>query len=122
MPQHRPTEYTPIRPAQNEFPVWYSFYGTLTDPQKLKDLLALPSVDEPILRPAHVKHGTIKLLKQNYRALIDGGPGDTVSGCAYHVQTEEQEDALRTYETAMYEVVRCKIAFQDGELGEEVLG
>ncbi|KAK3078756.1 hypothetical protein LTS18_006695, partial [Coniosporium uncinatum] len=71
MPQYRPTEYTPIRPAQNEFPVWYFFYGALTDPQKLSDLLALPSVDEPILRPDHVKHGTIKLLKQNYRALID---------------------------------------------------
>ncbi|KAF2683302.1 hypothetical protein K458DRAFT_418934 [Lentithecium fluviatile CBS 122367] len=42
-----------------------------------------------------------------YKALVNGSKDDKVQGFMYTIQDEEQEDALRRYETAKYEVVRC---------------
>lgn len=45
-----------------------------------------------------------------YNALVDGSAGSVVHGSAYHVMSKEHEDALRAYETDVYEVVRCAIS------------
>ncbi|KAF2255189.1 hypothetical protein BU26DRAFT_380219, partial [Trematosphaeria pertusa] len=105
------------RPSQEEYPVWYFFYGTLGEPDRLKSLLGLKK--GPKLSPASVKGGRIRMWGK-YRALVDGSPDDGVSGVAYEVQKEEDEQNLRIYESAKYEVVRCKIQFRDD--GREVWG
>ncbi|KAI9052697.1 hypothetical protein LZ554_002974 [Drepanopeziza brunnea f. sp. 'monogermtubi'] len=49
-----------------------------------------------------------------YNALVDGPEGNRINGWAYHVASEEHEDALRKYETAAYEAVKCEIEMGDG--------
>jgi hypothetical protein len=44
-----------------------------------------------------------------YNALVDDDRESRVNGWAYKVVSLEQEDALRMYETAKYEVVRVEI-------------
>ena len=46
-----------------------------------------------------------------YKALVDAPPGHVpeVSGCAFCVWDQEEEAALRRYETDHYEVVRCEM-------------
>ena len=51
-----------------------------------------------------------------YKALVDGPANAYVDGSAYYVRTMEHEDALRSYETDNYEVVRCTISFKDEEV------
>lgn len=55
-----------------------------------------------------------------YKALVDGGEGDVVEGVAFEVEGGEEEEALRFFETEMYEVVRCGIRMGGG--GGKVLG
>ena len=45
-----------------------------------------------------------------------------MDGWAYKVLSQEQEDALRMYETAKYEVVRVAIAIIGGSCTERVQG
>lgn len=100
-------------PTQNQYPVWYFFYGTLGDPDVLKRLLG---VVDPIYRPASVAGGKLIEWGGKYKALIDApGPGLAVEGVAFMVESEEVEDALRCYETDKYEVVRCEIGMKDDE-------
>lgn len=66
-----------------------------------------------MLIPASVDHGMLKNWVGKYKALIDGPNDSRVQGWAYKVQTAEHEEALRFYETARYEVVRCSILFPD---------
>lgn len=47
-----------------------------------------------------------------YWALVDGS--DRVAGSTFSVQSKEQEDALRLYETDKYEVVKCTIHTEQG--------
>lgn len=95
-------------PTQNQYPVWYFFYGTLGNPDVLKRLLGV----DPIYRPASVAGGKLIEWGGKYKALIDA-PGSAVEGVAFMVEREEMEDALRCYETDKYEVVRCKIGMKD---------
>jgi len=55
-----------------------------------------------------IHSGKIGTWGGKYKALVDN-PGTCVEGCAYEVVSQEQEDALRVYETAKYEVVRVEI-------------
>ncbi|KAK3313510.1 hypothetical protein B0H66DRAFT_629460 [Apodospora peruviana] len=57
LPQHRATQSVMVRPAQDEDPVWYFFYGTLVDPAVLKRLLELDR--EPTYRSAKVLGGKL---------------------------------------------------------------
>ncbi|KAL8727275.1 MAG: hypothetical protein Q9166_006156 [cf. Caloplaca sp. 2 TL-2023] len=100
---------------QNDYPVWYFFYGTLgqADLIKLQDLLDLEYLPE--LRPATVEGGRVEMWGGKYRALVDGPPESVVQGWAYEVETFEHEEALRCYETENYEVVRCVIIVGDGQ-------
>ena len=56
-------------------------------------------------------------MEAGYLALVNAQ--DEVEGSAYSVMSHEHEDALRTYETGMYEVVRCSIVFE-GRKGDEL--
>ncbi|KAL9093521.1 MAG: hypothetical protein Q9165_003916 [Trypethelium subeluteriae] len=106
LPQNRPGQHqTLYYPRQDQYPVWYFFYGTLAEPDRLVGLLGLE--ESPVLKSASVTGGTVKTWQGKYKTVVDG-PGK-IQGWAYQVQTKDHEDALRRYETAHYEVVRCKI-------------
>lgn len=120
LPQYRPhTNDVGILPAQTQYPIWYFFYGTLADPQVLSGHLGLLADDDLGLVPATVSCG-ILISWGTYRALVDGPSTSQVSGHVYFVKSEEQEDALRFYETEKYDVVRCTMTM-DGD-GREVEG
>ncbi|KNG83574.1 hypothetical protein ANOM_009550 [Aspergillus nomiae NRRL 13137] len=104
-------------PAQNQYPVWYFFYGTLIDPETLAQKISLSEL--PVLRQAAVKGGKIKMWGGKYKALVDGPSSAIVDGWAYEVSSEGEEQ-LRYYETDQYEVVRCEIHMVDS--GEVVKG
>ncbi|KAJ9604859.1 hypothetical protein H2200_010974 [Cladophialophora chaetospira] len=98
-------------PAQNEYPVWYFFYGTLMDPADLSRQISLD--DEPALIDAHVEGGRLRAWGP-YKAIVNGESFDKVQGKAFLVQSQEEEDALRIREGDVYEVVRCSINFTNG--------
>jgi len=110
LPHRRPQTITPsdYLPAQNQFPVWYFFYGTLANSSHLAHLFNSPPGQQHTLLPAMIHSGKIRTWGGKYKALVDN-PGTCVEGCAYEVVSQEQEDALRVYETAKYEVVRVEI-------------
>ncbi|KAG4438533.1 hypothetical protein IFR05_006007 [Cadophora sp. M221] len=100
--------------AQDQFPVWYFFYGTLASAPKLCSLLSLPEDGIPILHKASVTGGKMETWGNGkYNALVDGPESSRIDGWAYQVTSEEHEDALRKYETAAYEVVKCEIEMND---------
>ncbi|KAE8345481.1 hypothetical protein BDV24DRAFT_159344 [Aspergillus arachidicola] len=112
LPHHRAQSMDQIfLPTQNQYPVWYFFYGTLTDSETLAWKLSLPGL--PVLRRAMVKGGRIIMWGGKYKALIDGPSSSIVDGWAYEVSSEEEEEQLRYYETDQYEVVRCEIHMVD---------
>ncbi|KAF2802395.1 uncharacterized protein BDZ99DRAFT_468869 [Mytilinidion resinicola] len=115
LPQHRPNAWDASRPypLQDEYPVWYFFYGTLADQDLLANLFGWSDVAHklPILYRASLKGGILKTWGGRYRAMIDS-PGNLVEGFAYQVQSRDEEDALLVYETEKYEVVRCNIVLE----------
>lgn len=119
LPQHRARNNEHIfLPSQDQYPVWYFFYGTLADPGILATKLSLS--ERPVLRPARVKGGLLTTWGGKYRALIDGPTTAAVDGWAYEVISQEHEEQLRYYETDRYEVARCEILMRDN--GETVPG
>lgn len=115
LPQNRPEcdSFVPL-PSQNQYPVWYFFYGTLADPDVLKHHLFLTT--EPLFLPATVHGGQVRTWAGKYNALVDAPPCSQVSGSAFLVESQLQEDALRFYETDKYEVVRCRLHTPKGIL------
>ncbi|KAF2483289.1 hypothetical protein BDY17DRAFT_310330 [Neohortaea acidophila] len=128
LPQYRfTTVETSPRPAQAEYPVWYFFYGTLASQQTLHSLLQhLDGDDYDLanyeLRPARVAGAKLTIWGNKYKALVDGNEEDVVEGWAFLVKSELHEEALRSYETSAYEVVRCRIICGAGCDGEVLLG
>ena len=113
LPQHRLDDSITPLPAQDQYPVWYFFYGTLGEPEILSRQLGLEG--PPELVPASVYGGQIRTWAGKYRALVDA-PGSRVEGKAFFVRDREQEDALRFYETDKYEVARCQIDTENGQV------
>jgi hypothetical protein len=116
LPQHRPQVPHLLKtcpefaPTQHQYPVWYFFYGTLGSVSKLRSLLSLPEDPTPALHEATTTGGTLETWGDGkYFALVDGPQTNRIEGLAYGVMSEDHEDALRKYETAAYEVVRCRI-------------
>ena len=103
----------PSQVPQNEYPVWYFFYGTLADPSILTRLLSLPEEGPPKLVPAVISRGSVRMWAGKYKALVDGESTDLVHGSAYKVTSQAHEDSLLVYETENYEVVRCCITMED---------
>ena len=113
LPQHRLHKLDDCSaPSQAQYPVWYFFYGTLADPDTLIRLLNLE--EPPALQTASISGGIIKTWGGTFKALINGPETAKVDGWAYCVKGPEHEEALRFYETAEYEVVRCRILLQNG--------
>ncbi len=102
-----------VFPAQHEYPVWCSFYGSLADHGILSRVQGV-SGDCPVLKPASIAGGIIKSWGGKYKARVDGPKTACVGGWAYQVQTKECKEALLFYETDKYEVVRCTIAIDGG--------
>ena len=111
MPQFRPHAGSIYLPTQNQYPVWYFFYGTLAEPEVLARLLALKQ--SPRYQRANISGGRLGTWAGRYKALLDADSRGTVEGSAYLVESMEDEDALRCYETDRYEVVRCQIKLPD---------
>jgi hypothetical protein len=117
LPQYRPQDphlLTSPLPTfgrkHDQFPVWYFFYGTLASVTKLCTILTSSEDKNPILHDASVRGGKIETWGAGkYKALINGPTTNVIKGSAYQVVSEEDEDALRRYETDQYEVVRCSI-------------
>ena len=118
LPQHRLSlSQASVSPLQDDFPVWYFFYGTLADSSFLTRLLSLPeSEPQAFLIPAVIAGGVLKSWQGQYKALVDGASTDYVHGSAYLVSTREREEALLLYETENYEVVRCTIVIDNGSV------
>ncbi|KAM0346137.1 hypothetical protein ACHAPU_005908 [Fusarium lateritium] len=89
--------------------LYYFFYGTLARPDMLKGVLSLSN--EPELRQAKIVGYSLTSWGQ-YKALIDGKPGEEVLGCAYEVQSPEQE----------YKLAPCLIQFTDGKEPLQIVG
>lgn len=123
LPQHRLQCSVEIpRPKQDEYPVWYFFYGTLQDPEKLRSLFEGSQEEVYELKPAKVFGGKMTMWGGKYKALVDAPmllygteDGEKVEGKAFLVESKEYEDALRLYESKAYEVVRCMNVFDDGK-------
>lgn len=117
LPHHRPdSRACEYLPTQDQFPVWYFFYGTLGNSSFLNELFGLPPEEDRALVPALIYGGKLKTWGGKYNALIDDDPESRVDGWAYEVVSQEQEHALCMYETARYEVVRVEIKL-DGHSG-----
>lgn len=115
LPQFRPdnsSSFSP-RPAQDEYPVWYFFYGTLADAGVLSRVVVGPGDEKAAAdicyKRARVRRGRLTCLGEKYLALVDADEGSVVDGWAYQVKDRAEEDSLRVYETGMYEVVRCTV-------------
>lgn len=100
-------------------PIYYFFYGTLTQPKILSHILDL--TEQPALRPAKLTGYALAHWGQ-YLALVGGDPGQEVAGYAYVVQSAEDEPTLARYETDAYEAVSCEIWFTDGRDPEREQG
>lgn len=94
------------------YPVYYFFYGTLTNPHNLQRILDPP--EAPTLRSAQII-GYRLARWGDYPALIDGEQGQVVSGYAFLVWSEEQARKLMHHETNAYKVAPCRIFFTDGD-------
>lgn len=93
-----------------------SSYGRLAEAENLRKVLERD--EEPEYKEAMVTGAKMCKWGGKYNALVNGE--STIAGKAFLVDSEEDEDKLRFFETDMYEVVRCKIRFVDG--GKEVTG
>ncbi|KAL4791916.1 hypothetical protein BDV19DRAFT_369638 [Aspergillus venezuelensis] len=96
----------------------YFFYGTLSDPAMLGDVLDLET--EPQLRPATILGYECKLWGQ-YPALVDA-PEKVVQGAVYHAETEQHAERLAGYETDNYRADPCRINYTDGSEPGDDLG
>lgn len=107
------------QPTNGEYPVWYFFYGTLADEERLSRLLG---PDHTVsLMPAWIAGGRLGTWAGRYKALVDDFGGGQVHGHGFLVQDQQAEDALRYYETSVYEVVRCDIHLQTPDGGDDTV-
>lgn len=106
----RPLERPPTNKPYK--PIYYFFYGTLTQPKVLAHILDLQH--PPVLRPAEVIDYALTNWGQ-YNALVDDKPGQQVTGYAYMLQSVDDELKLARYETKAYEAAPCRIRFTDSQ-------
>ena len=116
LPQHRLQTAELALPSQDQYPVWYFFYGNLAVPSILSKRLQVPE-DALEFHHAHISGGIMSSWGGKYRALMDGDctSAATILGSGFLVKSREMEDTLRMYETDRYEVVRCRMTLADNE-------
>lgn len=106
LPQHRvSSSHTAFSPRQDEYTVWYFFYGTLADTVLLNPPSLVGSRTSYLDAGEH-SGGLIKW-HGKCKALWDST--DIVHGSAYKVTSREREEDLLLYEMEKYEVTRCCI-------------
>lgn len=99
---------------------WYFFYGTLTDPTILAEVI-IGSRDEPFkLRPARID-GYETMLWGPHPALVEGKPDNTVRGAALSIETTTQARRLQGYATNAFKIESCRICFEVGEGQDNVV-
>ncbi|KAK1520720.1 uncharacterized protein CCOS01_10839 [Colletotrichum costaricense] len=99
LPHHHPNSEPLIEsdqrllPTQDQYPLWYFFYGTLADPTVLNNLLGI----EPVYRAAKVHGGRLATWGGKFKALVDASAYEKgcVDGHAFLVTNKDQEDALQ---------------------------
>ena len=112
LPQYRASNPgTVFTPTEDQYPVWYFFYGSSVDADVLSSRLSLFSM--PVFRSTSITGGVVRSWGGKYRALVDSHATIPINGWAFQVVSREYEDALRLYETEAYEVVRCSITMKD---------
>jgi Gamma-glutamyl cyclotransferase, AIG2-like len=72
----RPADIDPLVPRTG----LYFFYGTLSDPSLLAEILSLD--EAPALQPSKIVGYSLKLWSQ-YPALVDGHTGEEIQGIAW---------------------------------------
>jgi gamma-glutamylcyclotransferase (GGCT)/AIG2-like uncharacterized protein YtfP len=98
----------------SRFPMYYFFYGTLAQPDKLTRVLELSAA--PQYKAATIggfKAGTIG----EYKALVeieDESEDEQIEGEAYLVASEEHAEKLAEFETDLYVSVDVEIALEGG--------
>ncbi|KIA75901.1 hypothetical protein HK57_00306 [Aspergillus ustus] len=105
-PERPPTDTDPFAAPTGP----YFFYGTLSDPAMLRDVLGLET--KPQLRPATLIGYECKLWGQ-YPAILDALE-KVVHGAVWHVETKEHAERLAEYETDNYQAQPCRIDYTDG--------
>ncbi|KAI1393183.1 uncharacterized protein F4822DRAFT_383787 [Hypoxylon trugodes] len=112
LPQHRlnSLDDPKLSPAQDQHPVWYFFYDDLADRTVLSKLLDIQFV---LFNNASVTGGTLKTGVGENKVLVDSpNSNEKVSGQAYLAFTKDEEECIRLYKTAKYEIVRCEIQIE----------
>jgi hypothetical protein len=104
-PHFRPDYDPPPRPLQNEYPAWYFLTGSLSKPAYLGKLLKLNTF---AMTTAWVR-GLVETKERQCTSLFRATPVDTVTGCAYLVKSEEEENRLRYFKTDFFHVARCRM-------------
>lgn len=102
----------PSPPPYTYTPMPFFFYGSLTDPLRLQEVLRLAA--PPVLKPASVQCYKIMLWGQ-IPALVRGSINNHVDGMTFVVETEEQENMLKYYETDAYRIEGTRVSV-DGEV------
>ncbi|KAK8017389.1 hypothetical protein PG993_013715 [Apiospora rasikravindrae] len=110
--------HSPPPPPQYE-PIHYFSYGTLTNPGVLANVLGIEQA--PLLRPAKII-GYSLTNWGDYKALIDGKPGEEVVGAACEITSADHEHKLAYYETSAYFLAPCLMDFTDGQEPAQVSG
>ncbi|KAK8002083.1 hypothetical protein PG991_014305 [Apiospora marii] len=109
----------PPRSPMGYKPIHYFFYGTLKDPRALAEVLGVEQA--PVLRPAKVI-GYSLTKWGDYKALVDGKPGEEVVGVAGEITSAEDEHKLAYYETSAYCLAPCRIFFVDDQEPSQLSG
>ncbi|RDW61781.1 gamma-glutamylcyclotransferase family protein [Aspergillus mulundensis] len=101
----------------------YFFYGTLSEPSLLSEILKLDTV--PHLRPARITGYAVRMWgaypalvsvhKQNDDSAFesDGDPDSVVTGFVYRVETVQHAERLALYDARNYRPEPCLITYAD---------
>lgn len=73
-------------------------------------LLGLDLWNIPIMERARVRGCRVKKWGK-YSALVNGERSDEVGGMVYEIPNQEVEQKILAFQTAKFEVVRCKMQF-----------
>jgi hypothetical protein len=125
--QHQQEEQQPKVNADAPNAAWYFFYGTLKDPELLRELLELTQT--PRLTPARIHGYNVKYfgvypatVRADVADLAQPGmfaPSVFLDGAAWFVPTAEAAWSLRQHEDKHYKDTAVEIEFKDkpGVLG-----
>ncbi|KAK4695185.1 hypothetical protein P7C71_g2524, partial [Lecanoromycetidae sp. Uapishka_2] len=97
--------------ALRTYPVPYFFYGTLADPEFLRDKLGIDEVPE--LKKGLIKGWRVQMAGK-FKALVKACGEEVVEGSVYMVRSEEEVGKLAAWEGSNYRVERCEIVYEDG--------